>query len=501
MPSNTPDQSSSSQKPGPQKKGLLYIFSVAILVLIAISFVGGPALTGFMGDGAPRIVVGYYDGEPIEFAQGTFFERQFRTLAQQQPESQAQNPEMHRYQLLEQAFNQVVFHEAVQQTARKSGMTVSSERIDQELAQHPAFLENGRFSTERYHEMPSSERQGLRDFLRASILQQKYLEDIVQSPQFSERERDALKHAARTERRFQFAEFRFDDISDDDLERYFSEHAEEFAELSISQITVAAGEEDAASVYGQLDAESAPFEELAQTYSEDPWAADGGERGWVARQQLEQELGAETTAELFDAVPGTVVGPFETEDGYRIVRVNEPARDLDIANEEHRERVREQMLTVARDELEERALERAEEFAGAASGEFLAAAEQYGVELGATEYFPVNYGNSQLFGRVRTVDGDSIADAAQRESFFEAAFKLQPEETSAPIELEDRYVILRFEDERTLEPGEDDILETHYAALLQDWKWRELDRTLFDPERVESRVVEVFFQYFSSQGQ
>jgi len=500
MPSNTPDQSSSSQKPRPQKKGLLYIFSVAILVIIAISFVGGPALTGFMDDGAPRIVVGYYDGEPIEFAQGTFFERQFRTLAQQQPESQAQNPELHRYQLLEQAFNQAVFHEAVQQTARKSGMTVSSERIDQELAQHPAFLENGRFSSERYREMPSSERQGLRDFLRASILQQKYLEDIVQSPHFSERERDALKHAARTERRFQFAEFRFDDISDDDLERYFSEHAEEFAELSISQITVV-GEEDAASVYGQLDAESAPFEELAQTYSDDPWAAAGGERGWVARQQLEQELGAETTAELFDAVPGTVVGPLETEEGYRIVRVNEPARDLDIANEEHRERVREQMLTVAPDALEERALERAEEFAGAASGEFLAAAEQYGVELGATEYFPVNYGNSQLFGRVRTVDGGGIADAAQRESFFEAAFKLQPGETSAPIELEDRYVILRFEDERTLEPGEDDILETQYAALLQDWKWRELDRTLFDPERVESRVVEVFFQYFSSQGQ
>ncbi len=501
MASNTPDQSSGSQKPRPQKKGLLYIFSVAILGLIAISFVGGPALTGFMGDGAPRIVVGYYDDEPIEFAQGTFFERQFRTLAQQQPESQAQNPEMHRYQLLEQAFNQAVFHKAVQQTARKSGMTVSSDRIDQELAQHPAFLENGRFSTERYREMPSSERQALRDFLRAGILQQKYLEDVVQAPRFSERERDALKRTARTERSFQFAEFRFDDISDDDLERYFSEHAEEFTELNISQITVMATEEDAASVYGQLDAESAPFEELAQTYSDDPWADAGGERGWVARQQLEQELGADTTAELFDAVPGSVVGPLETEQGYRIIRINEPARELDLADEAHRERVREQMLTVAPDDLEERALERAEEFAGAASGDFLAAAEQYGVEIGATEYFPVNFGNSRLFGQVRTVDGDTIADAAQRESFFEAAFKLQPGETSAPIELEDRYLVLRFDEERTLEPEEDDILETQYAALLQDWQWRELDRTLFDPERVESRVVEVFFQYFSTQGQ
>ncbi len=496
------DQSSTPQKPRPHKRGILYIFSVVILLVIAITFLGGPIIGGFVDQTAPRIEVGSYDGEPIEFAQGTFFERQFRLLAQQQPERQAQNPELHRYQLLEQAFNQAVFNKAVQQTARPSGMTVSSERVDRELAQYPAFQENGRFSPEQYRQMPSSERQALRDFLRASLVQEQFLQDAVQTSRFSRHEQEALKRIARTERQFQFAEFRFDDISDDLLAEYYADHAEQLAEIHISQITVLGTEEDAASVYGQLEAGEISFEELAETYSDDAFAAESGERGWVARHELEMELGGEPVAELYDAVPGTVIGPFDTEEGYRIVRLNEPPRELDLDQAEHRERVREHMLAVASDDLREQARKRADEFVAATGGtEFLEIADEQGVELGSTEYFPVNYGNSRLFNQVRTVDGDQLADAAQREAFFETAFRLQPGEISEPIELEDRYIVLRFEDERELEPGEDDILEAYYPNLLQDWQWRELERTVFDPERVESRVVEVFFRYFSAQGQ
>jgi|GEM_PF-2756197 len=501
MAKKTSDQSNTPHKPHSQKRGLLYIFSVAILLLIAITFLGGPVITSFIGQTAPRIVVGRYDGEPIEFASGTYFERQFRTLAQQQPESQAPNPELHRYQLLEQAFNQAVFHKAVQQVAQPSGMSVSSERIDQELAQYPAFLENGRFSAERYRSMPSAERQALRDFLRAGLVQQKYLQDTVQSTRFSENERDMLKHLGRTERRFAFAEFRFDEISDAQLEQHYADHAAEFTELHISQITVFGTEEDAASVYGQIEAQSVPFEELAQTYSDDRWAETGGERGWVPRQQLEQELDSGTVEELLGAVPGTVLGPLESAEGYLILRVNEPARDPDISDPEHRERVREHMLAVMPHELESQALDRAEQFSGAAANGFLEAAAELEVDLGATNYFPINFGDSPLFSRVRTVDGEPVADAAEREAFFETAFRLRADETSGPIELEDRYVVLHMDDERELEPGEGDILETYYPNLLQDWQWRELDRTLFAPERVESRVLEVFFRYFSTQGQ
>lgn len=62
-----------------------------------------------------------------------------------------------------------------------------------------------------------------------------------------------------------------------------------------------------------------PFAQLAQTYSADGSASNGGDLGYFDRAQMVKPF----ADAAFEASPGSIVGPVKTEYGYHIIKVNE----------------------------------------------------------------------------------------------------------------------------------------------------------------------------------
>ena len=63
-----------------QRHPFLYIFSVVVLVIIVVTFVGAPAVTSMSP--SSRLVFGSYAGQEITYRPGNFFARQYESIAQ-----------------------------------------------------------------------------------------------------------------------------------------------------------------------------------------------------------------------------------------------------------------------------------------------------------------------------------------------------------------------------------------------------------------------------------
>lgn len=112
-------------------------------------------------------------------------------------------------------------------------------------------------------------------------------------------------------------------------------------------------EEKAEKIMQRLE-EGADFNELAREESQDPTAErNGGGLGEISRGQTVPAF----EEALFNAEPGELVGPVETEFGFHVIKRNEPP-SLEQVEDQLREQVREEQARVA---VQEFLLERAQE--------------------------------------------------------------------------------------------------------------------------------------------
>lgn len=91
-----------------------------------------------------------------------------------------------------------------------------------------------------------------------------------------------------------------------------------------SHILLEADEDDAAareqlqSIRDSIESGAARFEEMASRYSDDQSAAEGGDLGWFGRGTMADQF--EDAA--FNASPGEIVGPIQTEFGHHLIQVS-----------------------------------------------------------------------------------------------------------------------------------------------------------------------------------
>lgn len=98
--------------------------------------------------------------------------------------------------------------------------------------------------------------------------------------------------------------------------KYFAENKVNLDAVEIGLLTVPE-EEVAREILAQICEDEADFMVLAREYSIDERAKQGGYVGLVARTGLPEEA----SAAVFGAAEGEVVGPFELEAGYSLIRV------------------------------------------------------------------------------------------------------------------------------------------------------------------------------------
>jgi len=478
------------------KRTGLYIGSVIVFILATITFIGAPAIGGSMGAGtSARLQFGSYRGRPIEYAQGNFFERQLRAIAEQQNQAGSEDLESQLYWIWRQAFESAAVHTAIMYYAEHGGMDVSDDRVDTELAQYPDFLENGRFSTERYQAMPAAERFSLRAYIEEILLHQQFLEDKIGDDRHSSAEVAFLQDMARNERRFSFVSFEFDDFPEEQVLSYAEANTDLFRRINLSSITINTGRSDAEEVHRQAVEGVSSFEELARTHSADIFSEQGGEMGWEYYYDLEPDF--ENIAQLdevFALRAGEISPVLQTRTGYVFYRINEPVRAPEFENQTTILVVRDYMDTFARGQIEDYAYDRAEAFAMAAEDiGFSAAAEQTGVSVERTEFFPLNYQGVPFMELPRAAEGADLDNAANLESFFRTAFSLGEDETSSPLVLGNKVMVLNLNDERSASANTLNTIEMFFGNYLQNFQQQDLQRTLMSPEYLEDNFNEVFF--------
>lgn len=105
----------------------------------------------------------------------------------------------------------------------------------------------------------------------------------------------------------------------EDIEEYFVNNRAEFNRVRISIIDVEK-EGMAREMKHQVENDDARFHQLAREHSIDENTRyDGGHMGWLRRNDLEAGL----RKKVFNADAGSVLGPIEGPDGYRLLLVEE----------------------------------------------------------------------------------------------------------------------------------------------------------------------------------
>ena len=133
-----------------------------------------------------------------------------------------------------------------------------------------------------------------------------------------------------------YAKVKNSDFTDEDLQKYFDEHKDEFIvpeKVQIKRILVKVSDErpddaakaEAQRILGELKGDVAQFKNLASKHSEDPYKRRGGDVGFVPKDG-KPGLDSAVVDKAFTLGVGDLSEVFKTDEGYNIV-LNANKRD------------------------------------------------------------------------------------------------------------------------------------------------------------------------------
>jgi len=133
-----------------------------------------------------------------------------------------------------------------------------------------------------------------------------------------------------------YAKVKNSDFNDEDLQKYFDEHKDEFVvpeKVQIKRILVKVSDErpddaakaEAARILGELKGNIDQFKDLASKHSEDPYKRRGGDVGFVPKDG-KPGLDSTIVEKAFGLSVGELSEVFKTDEGYNIV-LNANKRD------------------------------------------------------------------------------------------------------------------------------------------------------------------------------
>ncbi|MFP4643001.1 MAG: SurA N-terminal domain-containing protein [Spirochaetales bacterium] len=477
-------------------KPVLYVFSVVILGIIVVSFVAGPIVGQFAGPSAST-EFGSYRGRPIELKQGSYMQNQVAQLGQQMGNPQ-NTAEM--YQLYRRAFEQTLLHTAVLMEAEDGGMSVSTDRVNNQIVQLPQFQEGDSFSQSALDDTSQEELMNLRTNMREGLIYEKFVQDVLEGFHYSSEEIAFFASQGSLERRFEVAQFAFDEVPQEVVSGYAEENPELFRNAEVSMINLGPDRELAEEVLELLENGEDTFENLAEEFSIDEDSAENqGQRGRVFQYQIEQEvLESEDVETLFSTSEGETTPIIDTESGYTIYRLDSPTQQAELDDEDTIEVVREYLEEFEQGILEDYMFEQAENFAFDVrdGADFENSLDEYRARRSETNFFPINYGGQPFLPRIETVEGETLGSAQQSEEFFRSAFSVDIDETTDPIVLDETIVVLMPVEEREQDPADTERIAATVPQLYQQYQGAEIERTLLDQSLIEDNFNQAFSRNF-----
>ena len=480
-----------------ERHPVLYALSVAILVVIVVTFIGTPAARGGRG-GGQRIEFGSYKGKPVEYYSSNFFAERVAAVNEQLRGSNQQPEDLEAvaYQVWRTAFDQTVVHMAFLAEAAGAGAWVSDDRLDEVLIQSGPWSQGGVFNEERYRATSNADKYAYRKLFREQLLDEQVQRDLLGDIQYSQKEVDFFKSMVSAQRKFSFVSFAFRDFPDAEVKAYGEKNPDRFRRIKLSQILIKTSENEAREIRRKLEDRSASFEELARAHSKDAYAEKGGDAGWRYFYDLENDF---EQKEPLEAVMGLAEGALSdvlhSRYGWVIYRCDSPALRPDLSDGETMQMVRGYMMRYEKGQVEDYMIKRAEDFRLRTRDlGFLGAALAQNLKAQATEYFPLNYQGVYFLAPVRAAGQEvDISSAAANEEFFLKAFRLAPGAVSEPVLLEDQVIVLRLEDVREAPKEQLDLSAEYFSYFARQALEADLQAGLLKPEFLKDNFHDTFY--------
>lgn len=484
---------------------LVYFGTIAILVITVIAFIVAPSLgSGAIADDGLNF--GSWDGKAIAFAQGSYFAEQVQEV-KGQLEAQGYRDtgdQFFAYQVWRRAFENTAVHMALLGLAKQGGLSVSDSFLDSSMATHPAFVEDGAFSRRLFREASAGFKSQVRAEIRESAMKQRLVADTVAVAP-SKGEIDFIKAMAMDERAVEYVAFPFAEYPDAARLDFARANAELFRRLSLSKITVGAGQREARDILSRVRSGALSFEDAARNHSKDQYATRAGDMGarfaWELRADFKDAasldaiaaLGAGEVSELFETPAGTWV----------FYRANEAAQAADFASAELLRSAGDYINRFEKGLIEDFALKAARDFA-AAPGELADKAGAAGRGLKAVPAFPINFGNAldlgyfSLIGGLNAEAAPELSGAERDERFFETVFKLEPGAVSEPLVIGENVILLRVTQASRADESAVALIEAYYSGVLQEALSRDLASSIMADPRLKDNFLDTFVKVFSA---
>ncbi|MCR5723960.1 MAG: peptidyl-prolyl cis-trans isomerase [Treponema sp.] len=495
------------------KKTILFVGSVIILILSAITFIFIPAIAQTGTANAP--VFGKYDGKAIELAQGTPFANAVlsyedsakadlaRVNAMPQ-EQQDYYRTMLYYQIYSNAFNAAVHNLAYTAAVKKSGWEPATQQIAREIVQIPRFFENGAFSVRQYNSISESDRTNLKKSIYNQLIWERFSDDVFGSNtklgteslfgiKSADAELDFIAKQGAEKRSFDLAAFDKESYPDTEVTAYGNEHKELFTKFALSVITLD-DEKEAKDVLAKIENGEISFAD-ALSYSEKYYSNSEGKMNATYRYQLASSIPAEedltaVTALAKDATSGVVA----TARGFSIFRCDGDAVEPDFTDAALKDTVKSYIKQNDSGLIEEYFLGIAKNFAAAAVTDgFESACKQFKTERIAVPAFALNYGNASVYGSIPS-EVTQLSGAATNENFLEKAFSLKNGEVSQPILLGNNVIVVKLTGVQTDSTAEN---KSSLASDLSNYDQSAAQYALLTSDKVENNVSQAFFKYVS----
>lgn len=481
----------------PAKHPLMYAFSVFILLIIVVTFVGTPVASQ-MGGGA-TLIFGSYNGKDISYYPGNYLSRQKDNIAARAAEDgNDTNVQWVAYQVWKSAFQATAVHMAILEKAKNSGFDVSEARIDEALATYGPYIRDGKFDPDLYRQVSSREKMETRKLFKEDLIQGQVINDLQYGQRFSSREIEFIKEMGKTRRSFSIMAITPDSFPSDEVIAYGNEHTELFRKASFARITIKASADAARNVLDKLKEAPATFEDTAKTQSKDAYAEKGGLVGpqfyYSFKNEFEDESQART---VFSLAKDTLSDVIETPYGWIIYKCIEPASAPDWNDQQTVQVARSYIERYERGTIEDYLMELAAATKIEAAGvSFEAAADKAGFTRFDLNELTVNYGNIEIFPPVPEGEDNLLAGAAFSEDFFKELFVLENDEISNPVLVGENVILAKSLETTVLTEEELGIIDFYYPLIVQQYQQEELQRSILESELLEDNFDDIFSQYF-----
>jgi len=505
-----PDQEKVTLTSGVSKKfkqsPLLYIGSVAILVLVVVTFVGGDLLSGGrLGGGSGDLTFGYYDHAPISWVPGNVFQQYYeRIIHYYRSQGMDINDNRFNSQIWRQAYEFAAVHTAIIQVIKKSNYSVPDKTVDRKVAQLDQFQDNGRFSPALYNQMSDKSRRTLWRQTQEELTKETFFNDLT-GMLIPSAEADFIAGMASSVRSFDVVSFKVDDYPVSEYRAFAEENAGLFNSIHLSMISTSSERETKRIRESVLNGATL-FEDAARSQSQDGYADRGGDIGRMSFFELEYDIpNVSDRQSIFSLLKGELSEVISTGNGWAFFRIEDEMITANFDDLTVMDKVRSYVRNFQRGSMEDWAITQANNFITAVNElGFDNAVSSQSLQKGSFGPLPINYGGLQLFTTLTSftipgINSQELGEIAVNENFWKISFSTQLNTPSEPfVQGNNVFVLYPTEQTESDEETVSNVASTYSGYWLSNVTDRSLQPYFLNHAKMEDNFWDVYFRVFQS---